>query len=157
MPAVTFTVPVKLLDYGNQPRKGVEVLAAPLPAVKKGSGAVYGTEPEAPHTDENGLATLTLVSFPGLWYRIRAKGVNSVRFAAYIPDPDDPRTGVAFPPGTVIPFEDIVDENPTPGYEAMAFFGLCAELAVADNGDGTLTIDGTGVVDNLDGTITIGA
>lgn len=30
-------------------------------------------------------------------------------------------------------------------------------LTVVDNGDGTLTLDGTAVVDNLDGTLTIGA
>lgn len=157
MPAVTFTVPVKLLDYGNQPRVGVKFVAAPIPAVKKDSEAVYGTEPEAPLTDENGLATLTLISMPGLWYRIRAKGVNSVRFAAYIRDPDDPSTGTVFPNGTVIPFEDIVDENPTPGYSGLALLGVREELTLLDNGDGTLTIDGTGVFSNTYETITIGA
>ncbi|TXH10487.1 MAG: hypothetical protein E6R04_05285 [Spirochaetes bacterium] len=123
MPAVTFTVPVKLLDYGNQPRVGVKLVAAPIPAVKKDSEAAYGTDPEAPETDENGQTTFTLISLPGLWYRISGKGVNAVRFAAYIPDPEDPRTGTVFPPGHSIPFEDIMDESPTPGYEAIAYMG----------------------------------
>ena len=35
--------------------------------------------------------------------------------------------------------------------------GGAGGLTVIDNGDGTLTIDGTTIVDNLDGTLTIGA
>lgn len=138
MPAVTFTVPVKLLDYGNQPRVGIEIVAAPIPAVKKDSEAAYGTEPEAPLTDESGLATLTLISLPGLWYRISGKGINAVRFAAYIPDPEDPRTGTVFPPETVIQFEDIMDESPTPGYSGVVWAGLSAyDVAVAEGFVGT--------------------
>ena len=38
-----------------------------------------------------------------------------------------------------------------------AIQGGAGGLTVIDNGDGTLTIDGTTIVDNLDGTLTIGA
>ena len=137
MSAVTFTVRVRLLDFANQPRVGVKVLAAPIPAMKKTADAVHGTDPEDPVTDDTGLVTLTLISIPGLWYRISGKGFNTVRFAAYFPDPDDSTTGTAFPQDYEIDFEDLVDESPTPGYEAIAFLApggyvLPAELDALD-------------------------
>ncbi len=121
MSVVTFTVRVRLLDFGGQPRVGVKVLAAPIPAVKKTADAVHGTDPEDSVTNYTGLAILTLISIPGLWYRISGKGFDAVRFAAYFPDPSDPTTGTAFPQDYEIDFEDLVDESPTPGYEAIAF------------------------------------
>ena len=153
MPAVTFTVRVRLLDFANQPRVGVKVLAAPIPAVKKTADAVHGTDPEDPVTDDTGLVTLTLISIPGLWYRISGKGFNTVRFAAYFPDPDDSTTGTAFPQDYEIDFEDLVDESPTPGYSGVVINP--GGLTIADNGDGTLTIDGNFITDNLDGTLTL--
>jgi hypothetical protein len=137
MSVVTFTVRVRLLDFGGQPRDGVKVLAAPIPAVKKTANAVHGTDPEDSVTNDTGLAILTLISIPGLWYRISGKGFDAVRFAAYFPDPSDPTTGTAFPQDYEIDFEDLVDESPTPGYEAIAFLApggyvLPAELDALD-------------------------
>lgn len=138
MSVVTFTVRVRLLDFGGRPRDGVKVLAAPIPAVKKTANAVHGTDPEDSVTNDTGLAILTLISIPGLWYRISGKGFDAVRFAAYFPDPSDPTTGTAFPQDYEIDFEDLVDESPTPGYEAIAFLApggyvLPAELDALDD------------------------
>ena len=115
----------------------MKVLAAPIPAVKKTANAVHGTDPEDSVTNDTGLAILTLISIPGLWYRISGKGFDAVRFAAYFPDPSDPTTGTAFPQDYEIDFEDLVDESPTPGYEAIAFLApggyvLPAELDALD-------------------------
>jgi Collagen triple helix repeat (20 copies) len=123
MPAVTFTITGTLLDFGGQPRIGVKVTAAPTPLGKVDTEAVYGTDPESMVTDVDGQFVLTLVSLPGLWYRISAKGVNSVRLAAYVPDGLDPTTGVPFAPGLNINLQDIVNEDPTPGYEAVVWAG----------------------------------
>ena len=65
-------------------------------------------------------------------------------------------------------YADLVDVDPTtldPSAEPEAAWWAAIEgiqggaggLTVIDNGDGTLTIDGTTIVDNLDGTLTIGA
>ena len=65
-------------------------------------------------------------------------------------------------------YADLIDVDPTtldPAAEPEAALwaalaaiqGGAGGLTVIDNGDGTLTIDGTTIVDNLDGTLTIGA
>lgn len=65
-------------------------------------------------------------------------------------------------------YADLVDVDPAtlePSAEPEAAWWAAIEgiqggaggLTVIDNGDGTLTIDGTTIVDNLDGTLTIGA
>ena len=68
----------------------------------------------------------------------------------------------------VLDYADLVDVDPltlaaTAEPEAAwwaaieGIQGGAGGLTVIDNGDGTLTIDGTTIVDNLDGTLTIGA
>ena len=65
-------------------------------------------------------------------------------------------------------YADLIDVDPTTlaaSAEPEAAWWAAIEgiqggaggLTVIDNGDGTLTIDGTTIVDNLDGTLTIGA
>ena len=77
----------------------------------------------------------------------------------YVLVPDSP---------TVVDYADLVDVDPltlaaTAEPEAAwwaaieGIQGGAGGLTVIDNGDGTLTIDGTTIVDNLDGTLTIGA
>lgn len=121
--SVTFTLTGRLVDFGDDPRAGVKILAAPSPPVKVYDETVYGTEPESAITDSNGEFSIELVSLVGLWYRItapRANGINPVRLAAYVVDPDDTTTGTVFAPGQTFDLASIMDENPTPGYEAVA-------------------------------------
>ena len=77
----------------------------------------------------------------------------------YVLVPDSP---------TVVDYADLVDVDPLtldPTAKPEAAWWAAIEgiqggaggLTVIDNGDGTLTIDGTTIVDNLDGTLTIGA
>jgi hypothetical protein len=142
---VTFVLQGTLLDFGGDPRPGVRVLAAPTPAVKADSQSVYGTEPEAAVTAADGTFSIELVSLPGLWYRVTAKGVNTTRLAAYIPDAVDPTTGLVFAPGLSIDLAEIMDENPTPGYEALVWAGPPGPA-------GPSGVDGTDGVDGVDGT-----
>ena len=123
---VTFQVVGNLADFGNDPRAGVKVRATASPGVKVGDVAVHSNEPETVVTDEDGAFALTLISVPGVWYTIRtpySNAMNTVRLAGYIPDVDDPTTGVVFPPGTVISLRDVMDEDPTPGYEGLVYSG----------------------------------
>lgn len=198
---VTFQVVGNLADFGNDVRAGVKVRAVATPPSKTGDVAIHSNldrVAETETTDEDGSFVLELVSLPGVWYRITSpyvRAFNTVNLAGYVPDVGDPTTGTVFPALTVINLKDVVSEDPTPGYEAIAYVGgggggtsvhgdltgrsaadqhpigaitglqdaldaLAAGpggLSVVDNGDGTLTLDGTAVVDNLDGTLTIGA
>ena len=123
---VTFQVVGNLADFGNDPREGVKVRATATPGVKVGDVAVHSNEPETVVTDAAGAFTLELISVVGVWYTIRtpySNAMNTVRLAGYIPDVDDPTTGVVFPPGTVISLRDVMDEDPTPGYEGLVYSG----------------------------------
>ena len=123
---VTFQVVGNLADFGNDPRAGVKVHATASPGVKVGDVAVHSNEPETVVTDAAGAFTLELISVVGVWYTIRtpySNAMNTVRLAGYIPDVDDPTTGVVFPPGTVISLRDVMDEDPTPGYEGLVYSG----------------------------------
>ena len=123
---VTFQVVGNLADFGNDPRAGVKVRATATPGVKVGDVAVHSNEPETVVTDAAGAFTLELISVVGVWYTIRtpySNAMNTVRLAGYIPDVDDPTTGVVFPPGTVISLRDVMDEDPTPGYEGLVYSG----------------------------------
>ena len=123
---VTFQVVGNLADFGNDPREGVKVRATASPGVKVGDVAVHSNEPETVVTDAAGAFTLELISVVGVWYTIRtpySNAMNTVRLAGYIPDVDDPTTGVVFPPGTVISLRDVMDEDPTPGYEGLVYSG----------------------------------
>ena len=123
---VTFQVVGNLADFGNDPRAGVKVHATASPGVKVGDVAVHSNEPETVVTDAAGAFTLKLISVVGVWYTIRtpySNAMNTVRLAGYIPDVDDPTTGVVFPPGTVISLRDVMDEDPTPGYEGLVYSG----------------------------------
>lgn len=116
---VTFDVVGNLADFGNDPREGVLVRARATPGVKLGDVGVHSNQPEDVTTDEDGAFTLTLVSVPGVWYRIstpRVAAINPVNLAGYTPDSEDPTTGTAFAPGVVIDLIDVMDEDPTPGY-----------------------------------------
>lgn len=123
---VTFQVVGNLADFGNDPRAGVKVHATASPGVKVGDVAVHSNEPETVVTDAAGAFTLELVSLPGVWYTIRtpySNAMNTVRLAGYVPDVGDPTTGTVFPANTVINLKDVVSEDPTPGYEAIAYVG----------------------------------
>lgn len=153
---VTFQVVGNLADFGNDPRAGVKVHATASPGVKVGDVAVHSNEPETVVTDAAGAFTLELVSLPGVWYTIRtpySNAINTVRLAGYTPDAEDPTTGTEFPALTVINLRTVMDEDPTPGYEGINVNP--GGLTIADNGDGTLTIDGNFITDNLDGTLTL--
>lgn len=119
---VTFQVVGNLADFGNDPRAGVKVRATASPGVKVGDVAVHSNEPETVVTDAAGAFTLELVSLPGVWYTIRtpySNAINTVRLAGYTPDVEDPTTGTEFPALTVINLRTVMDEDPTPGYEAI--------------------------------------
>jgi hypothetical protein len=123
---VTFQVVGNFADFGNDPRAGVKVHATAAPGVKVGDVAIHSNEPETVVTDEDGAFTLELISVVGVWYTIRtpySNAMNTVRLAGYIPDVDDPTTGVVFPPGTVINLRTVMDEDPTPGYEGLVYSG----------------------------------
>ena len=155
-----FHVYVSLADFGGDPLSGILIEAVATPAVKKSGTSVHSNAPERAYTGVDGTCTLNLLSIPGVWYQIRpvhSKGVfNPVNLAGYVPDVDDPTTGEVFPADTEINLKDVVDEDPTPGYEAIAYVGGGGGgLTIADNGDGTLTIDGNFITDNLDGTLTL--
>lgn len=140
---VTFTVVGNLADFGNDVRAGVKVRATATPGIKVGDVAIHSNQPEPATTDETGAFTLELVSLPGVWYRIQtpySNAINTVNLAGYIPDVGDPTTGVAFPADTVINLKDVVSEDPTPGYEAIAY-------TLGDGGGTVLSVNGdTGVV-----------
>jgi hypothetical protein len=139
---VTFQVVGNLADFGNDPREGVEVRATATPGVKVGDVAVHSNEPETVVTDAAGAFTLELISVVGVWYTIRtpySNAMNTVRLAGYIPDVDDPTTGVVFPPGTVINLRTVMDEDPTPGYEGLVYSGPPNVLTV-----GTVTTGAPG-------------
>jgi hypothetical protein len=122
----TFTVVGNLADFGNEPRAGVKVRAAGNPAVKISDEAIHSNEAEVVVTDAEGAFTLTLVSIVGLWYYIHAPynpAINPVNLAGYVPDVDDPTTGTEFPADTVIELSEVMDETPTPGYDAIAYTG----------------------------------
>lgn len=119
---VTFQVVGNLADFGNDPRAGVKVRATASPGVKNGDVAVHSNQPETVVTDETGAFALTLISVPGVWYTIRtpySNAINTVRLAGYTPDVEDPTTGDAFAPGVVIDLIDVMDEDPSPGYEGI--------------------------------------
>lgn len=123
---VTFQVVGNLADFGNDVRADVMVRATATPGVKVGDVAVHSNEPETVVTDAAGAFVLELVSLPGVWYRIRtpyANAINTVHLAGYVPDVDDPTTGTVFAPGVVIDLRSVMDEDPTPGYEAIAYVG----------------------------------
>ena len=123
---VTFQVIGPLADFGNDARTGIKVRATADPPVKHSDTATHSNEPETVATDSNGAFTLELISVVGVWYTIRtpySNAMNTVRLAGYIPDVDDPTTGVVFPPGTVISLRDVMDEDPTPGYEGLVYSG----------------------------------
>ena len=131
---VTFQVVGNLADFGNDPRAGVKVRATASPGVKVGDVAVHSDEPETVVTDEDGAFALTLISVPGVWYTIRtpySNAINTVRLAGYTPDVEDPTTGDAFAPGVVIDLIDVMDEDPSPGYEGINVSPVIA----ADGGD----------------------
>ena len=121
---VTFQVVGNLADFGNDPRAGVKVHATASPGVKVGDVAVHSNEPETVVTDAAGAFTLELVSLPGVWYTIRtpySNAINTVRLAGYTPDVEDPTTGTEFPALTVINLRTVMDEDPTPGYDVLAY------------------------------------
>ena len=123
---VTFQVVGPLADFGNDARAGIKVRATADPPVKHSDTATHSNEPETVTTDAAGAFTLELISVVGVWYTIRtpySNAMNTVRLAGYIPDVDDPTTGVVFPPGTVISLRDVMDEDPTPGYEGLVYSG----------------------------------
>ena len=145
---VTFQVVGNLADFGNDPREGVKVRATASPGVKVGDVAVHSNEPETVVTDAAGAFTLELISVVGVWYTIRtpySNAMNTVRLAGYIPDVDDPTTGVVFPPGTVISLRDVMDEDPTPGYEGLVYSGPPNVLTI-----GTVTTGAPGSDANAD-------
>jgi len=152
-----FHVYVSLADFGGDPLSGILIEAVATPAVKKSGTSVHSNAPERAYTGVDGTCTLNLLSIPGVWYQIRpvhSKGVfNPVNLAGYVPDVDDPTTGEAFPADTEISLRDVVDEDPTPGYEGINVNP--GGLTIADNGDGTLTLGGNSITDNLDGTLTL--
>ena len=120
--AVTFTLKADLADFGVHDRAGIKVRITAEPEIKKDSGRIHSDRPEDVTTDPDGKCSKELLSAPGLWYRVTTpyvRAINPVRFAAYIPDPLDPTTGVAFAPDTVIDLFDLMDENPSPGYDAV--------------------------------------
>lgn len=128
MAVITFKVKGKLGDYGADVREGIKVCAVGDPKVKiDNEDWIRSNEPEFTFTDENGLFEFpTLVSIPGLWYRIYTPdelAMNPVRVAGYDPDPLNPKTGTAFAPGKVVDLAEIMDENPTPGYQAVFLSG----------------------------------
>jgi len=115
-----------LADFGNSPRAGVKVRANASPGVKIGDVAVHSNEPETVLTDETGAFTLELVSLPGVWYRIQTPyggALPTINLAGYVPSEEDPTTGVPFPADTVINLIDVVDEQPSPGYQGIAYVG----------------------------------
>jgi hypothetical protein len=121
---VTFTVVGNLADFGNDPRAGVKVRAAATPSVKISDEAIHSNEAEVVTTDAEGGFTLTLVSVVGLWYYIHTpydSAIQPVNLAAYTPDVDDPTTGTEFAADTVINLSEVMDEVPTPGYDAIAY------------------------------------
>ena len=139
---VTFQVVGNLADFGNDPRAGVKVHATASPGVKVGDVAVHSNEPETVVTDAAGAFTLELVSLPGVWYTIRtpySNAINTVRLAGYTPDAEDPTTGTEFPALTVISLRDVMDEDPTPGYEGLVYSGPPNVLTV-----GTVTTGAPG-------------
>ena len=124
--AVTFTLKADLADFGVHDRAGIKVRITAEPEIKKDSGRIHSDRPEDVTTDPDGKCSKELLSAPGLWYRVTTpyvRAINPVRFAAYIPDPLDPTTGVPFPPDTVIHLDEIMDEDPTPGYDGVFIGG----------------------------------
>ena len=125
---VTFQVVGNLADFGNSPRAGVEIRASATPGIKVSETSIHSNEPETVVTDTDGSFVLTLVSLPGVWYRISGRtygrdSINPVNLAGYVPDETDPTTGVPFSSGTVINLRNVMSENPTPGYQAIAYVG----------------------------------
>ncbi len=121
---VTFDLVGNLGDFSDEPHAGAQVLVYALPRIKIGDVYVHSNEPERVTTNESGEFTLTLVSIPGLWYSVRSASgshFNEITFAAYTPDPGNPETGDEFAPGLIINLRDITNEDPTPGYQAIAF------------------------------------
>jgi lysophospholipase L1-like esterase len=122
-----FHVYVSLADFGGDPLSGILIEAVATPAVKKSGTSVHSNAPERAYTGVDGTCTLNLLSIPGVWYQIRpvhSKGVfNPVNLAGYVPDVDDPTTGEVFPADTEINLKDVVDEDPTPGYEGLVYSG----------------------------------
>lgn len=119
----TFEVTGHLADFHGDPLPGMRVTAAATPPVKVGDATVHSNTTDAATTDAAGAFTLTLVTLPGVWFTISGPhpGVfTPVTLAGYVPDPVDPTTGVELLPGTVIDLADIVTEDPTPGYNALA-------------------------------------
>jgi len=123
----TFTLTGNLADFADEPRGGVEVLIFAMPRVKVGDTSVHSNDPERAVTDADGVFTQTLVSIPGLWYSVRTSSgghFNPITFAAYTPDGADPSTGVEFPADWAVNLRDIVNEDPTPGYAAIAYLSI---------------------------------
>ena len=123
---MTFTLVGNLADFGADPRAGVQVRITGTPRIKVDDGTIYSDQPETVTTDSTGAFTADLISTPGLWYRVSTpfvRAVNPVHVAAYIPDPDDPTTGTAFAAGVTVDLADVMDEDPTPGYDGVFLGG----------------------------------
>ena len=123
---VTFTLVGNLADFGADPRAGVRVRIVGTPRIKVDDGTIYSDQPETVTTDSTGAFTTDLISTPGLWYQVSTpfvRAVNPVHVAAYIPDPDDPTTGTAFAAGVTVDLADVMDEDPTPGYDGVFLGG----------------------------------
>lgn len=123
---MTFTLVGNLADFGADPRAGVRVRIVGTPRIKVDDGTIYSDQPETVTTDSTGAFTADLISTPGLWYRVSTpfvRAINPVHVAAYTPDPDDPTTGVAFAAGVTVDLADVMDEDPTPGYDGVFLGG----------------------------------
>ena len=148
----TFSVVGTLVDFGNTPRPGVKVRATATPGLKIGDEGVHSNEPEMTTSDETGAFEFELVTLPGVWYRIStpfSEELRVVNLAGYIPDPEDTTTGNELPDGTVIDIRDILNEDPTPGYEAIAYAGPPNEITLGSVTTGDPGTDADVVVSGI--------
>lgn len=122
----TFQVIGNVADFSNGFLAGINFRVETQPEVKTGDVSIH-SNPNKPVavSDDDGNFTFLLITKVGLWYRVYTDfgEINPVNLAGYIPDVDDPTTGVVFPPGTVISLRTVMDEDPTPGYEGIAYAG----------------------------------